>query len=719
MTASVRQGRLEDAFDRLDEVAALVRVPWAMREKLRGARENYRFMSDFAMTGGQDDSRADRYAALCAEALALGDLMLREAKSIDTPSLYYSVLRFERTRPDETPGILIERYLAALAAGADAVALESIEGRLFNRVWTTHPLGDADVEVLSRYVVSSDSPLPDHLRRLLVSALMLGATEWADLRRTRLLLDVYQSNHDAPIAIEALTAAVMVALATPRGTADLGVWADTPGDSRRRKDLEMVVKQTVCAFDTERISRKMTDEVLPELMKLKPEIDRRISDLTRDAEGKVDLASIEENPEWDKLMNRSGLADKLREMNDLQLEGSDVMMSTFASLKSFPFFNDPGNWFLPFHRGQSVVRKAGDKAVAKLSRLVQSMPVLCDSDKYSLMLLTGHMGGTGFTNMMQALEEQAEAMNEDVKSDLDEQLKKSANVARRYVQNAYRFFRLFRRKNEFRDPFINAGRLLEIEGLKTLFAGGSELTATTAEFLFGRGHYANALPLLKAVADSGIPTAEIYQKIGYAMQRGGDLPGALEMYQNSDLLRGDSLWTLKRIGSILRTLGRSSEAVGYLRRAYELDSENVSLMMSLAGALLESGHPKEALNLYYKADYLKPGERTMRLIAWCLFMTGEYERSRDSYAALGRMPGGFSPSDLMNLGHLDIIFNCYGEAAEHYASAIADYNFDTERFESELASDRKILEARGIDPVTIDLIADRALRLSREMGSTL
>ncbi|MDE6826077.1 MAG: tetratricopeptide repeat protein, partial [Paramuribaculum sp.] len=175
----------------------------------------------------------------------------------------------------------------------------------------------------------------------------------------------------------------------------------------------------------------------------------------------------------------------------------------------------------------------------------------------------------------------------------------------------------------------------------------------------------------------------------------------------------------KRIGSILRTLGRSSEAVDYLRRAYELDSENMSLIMSLAGALLESGRPKEALNLYYKADYLNPGERTMRLIAWCLFMTGEYERSRDSYASLGRMPGGFSPSDLMNLGHLDIIFNRYGEAAEHYASAIADYNFDTARFESELASDRKILEAKGIDPITIDLIADRALRMSRQMGSSI
>ena len=48
------------------------------------------------------------------------------------------------------------------------------------------------------------------------------------------------------------------------------------------------------------------------------------------------------------MMERSGLAEKLKEMSEIQEEGGDVMMGTFEHLKTFPFFSEPANWFLPF-----------------------------------------------------------------------------------------------------------------------------------------------------------------------------------------------------------------------------------------------------------------------------------------------------------------------------------------------------------------------------------
>ena len=44
------------------------------------------------------------------------------------------------------------------------------------------------------------------------------------------------------------------------------------------------------------------------------------------------------------------------------------MMGTFAHLKSFPFFNEPANWFLPFHADYSEF--TGDS-----SALMQPEPV--------------------------------------------------------------------------------------------------------------------------------------------------------------------------------------------------------------------------------------------------------------------------------------------------------------------------------------------------------
>lgn len=78
----------------------------------------------------------------------------------------------------------------------------------------------------------------------------------------------------------------------------------------------------------------MQNEVIPEMMKLRPDIMRKFKDIRNDDE---DIMSMEENPEWEELLNGSGLRDSLKEFGELQMEGSDVMMSTFSHLKSFPF----------------------------------------------------------------------------------------------------------------------------------------------------------------------------------------------------------------------------------------------------------------------------------------------------------------------------------------------------------------------------------------------
>ena len=46
------------------------------------------------------------------------------------------------------------------------------------------------------------------------------------------------------------------------------------------------------------------------------------------------------NPDWENVFEHSALGDKLREINELQMEGADVYMSTFAPLKNFPFLKN-------------------------------------------------------------------------------------------------------------------------------------------------------------------------------------------------------------------------------------------------------------------------------------------------------------------------------------------------------------------------------------------
>lgn len=77
----------------------------------------------------------------------------------------------------------------------------------------------------------------------------------------------------------------------------------------------------------------MNEELLPEMMKLGPSLYKKI----RQEDLMNDINALEENPEWQEMLDKSGITDKLKELTDLQMEGADVFMSTFSHLKSFPF----------------------------------------------------------------------------------------------------------------------------------------------------------------------------------------------------------------------------------------------------------------------------------------------------------------------------------------------------------------------------------------------
>lgn len=77
----------------------------------------------------------------------------------------------------------------------------------------------------------------------------------------------------------------------------------------------------------------MREEIIPEMLK-------NVSSMRNMRFGfeENEEENDDKNPDWADAFEQSGLGDKLREMNELQLEGADVYMSTFAALKSYPFF---------------------------------------------------------------------------------------------------------------------------------------------------------------------------------------------------------------------------------------------------------------------------------------------------------------------------------------------------------------------------------------------
>ncbi|MDE6303562.1 MAG: hypothetical protein K2M01_01945, partial [Paramuribaculum sp.] len=121
----------------------------------------------------------------------------------------------------------------------------------------------------------------------------------------------------------------------------------------------------------------------------------------------------------------------------------------------------------------------------------------------------------------------------------------------------------------------------------------------------------------------------------------------------------------------------------------------------------------EALTLYYKLDFLRPDDKVSRAMAWAFFMTGKNENSRNAYNAILSRNHEFTATDLLNLGHLDMVDKRYDSAAELYSRAIKAMGMEIESFENEMASDREILITRaGVDPLMLDITIDTAISRS-------
>ena len=247
------------------------------------------------------------------------------------------------------------------------------------------------------------------------------------------MLDAYGAD-DARLSVAAFTGLMLLLHSgrrrglSAKAAAKLDAFRET---ENWRRDLRTAYMELIKTIDTDRISRKIRDEVVPEMLKLRPEIDKKLNTSIE----KLDPAEMDENPEWHDMLEKSGLADKLKEMSEIQEEGGDVMMGTFAHLKSFPFFNEPANWFLPFHADYSEFTGDSSALMQPVAELMAAAPFLCDSDKYSFMFSLAHVPAAQRDAMMSQFKAQGDQLAELQAASLNVVGTERKNLFNKQVQN--------------------------------------------------------------------------------------------------------------------------------------------------------------------------------------------------------------------------------------------------------------------------------------------
>lgn len=728
----VAERRLREAFS-LTRSLAEGNMRWEASDRIARAEENYRYMLSYAARGADDPGRDKMADELGETVLDVVDILERDNLAADETSLYYSTFRFERTRPDETPAALISAYakaasessaLAMASRGFDEAkrraglsSLEAMERRLFLRLWVTHPLGAADAQAVRDALASP--VFPAHFGELLTGALLLGSLEYFDPAKLELLMETYAAAPSGRRGAAALIAMLIVMhrwrcrRLNDRLRDRLAAIRELPS---WKSDLHDAYLELARTRDTERITAKMRDEVMPTMLRLRPDLEKKLGKGTMK---ELDLESIEENPEWEEMFEKSGLADQMREISEITMEGGDIMMSTFGSMKSHPFFSEIANWFVPFHADRSEFEGPG----AKFAGFLEPMPFLNDSDKYSVVLSLARMPEQQASLMMSQLEQHGDQMAIAQAEALNAQSADRRNIINKHVQNLYRFFNLFRRKGEFYNPFAEGISLVEIPAVAADVSDSSTL-GVVGEFYFRHKYFAEALAAFRVLERDGETSDALYQKMGHALQRLGNPEEALRMFEQADMLNSGSTWTMRRLARGYLAAGRASEALAVLDRLDAAEPDKASNALLRGHCHLQLEEYDEAVRALYKADYLDPRSgKALRPLAWALLMRCELEQSRKYYEKLIANHDPL-PADYLNLGHLSLAERRFREAMNFYKLNItarrdpakpgtsgdsAAAQEAVEGFIADMRSDAPALLRIGVDPKLLPLITDSIL----------
>ena len=696
---ALNQRALMSAFDSLGKLMSESKI-YLFQDEAAGLQETYKRLLHYYTEGYNDPMRRRIYCELLVSAYELTDKIAHHIIGKISSHFYFSTQRTIAIAPEKISQ-LTDTAITAYETG-NIQGAELATNQLFKQIWSSRYLTEEEAESLHQ-TLHSEAQYSDHEQTSLiincqiVSSLTLGLQALFDKRKMYLLIIAAENRHEK-VKIRAFTG-ILITLYTYRDRTEyypeLKRYLDTLSEMPDfRKIVQMIIMRFILARDTEKISNKMKDEIIPEMMKLNPKLS--LKDVTPE--------SLEEgmNPEWMEQFMDSPLGKKLEEFNKLQEEGSDVMHSSFIHLKSFPFFNEIGHWFMPFITGAPAVD--GESALIKSFELFSQIGIMCNSDMYSLYFSMKQIPDESRQMMVTQIESQLSELEKQQLAELQTRDNQIERFVGQYVQDLYRFFKLYPRRDEFNDIFTHPLDFHNLPILQDYFSDENVLMHI-ADLYLQKNHFEDAFVLYQRLSGDAEKEEAMFQKKGYCKQMTGDYLNALGEYTKAELINPGSKWLLRRMAQCYRAIKKPEKALEYYLQSEKSDANNLSLLLNIGSCYLEMKNYAEALKYYFKVDYLDAhGSKAWRPVAWCSFLIGKYDQARNYYDKLL----AYSPDyqDYMNAGHTAWALQNIKEAVAFYKKSAQSLNGDYSQFQAEFNRDAPELIAAGIDPAEIPLVLD-------------
>jgi tetratricopeptide (TPR) repeat protein len=711
------KGELKNAFQKTQLLVDELQIG-EFTDRLDELKQNYTYLLHYFVDGVEDPQRKTVYNKLISKCFSLNsdlreELLLRNSSNYEfTQKRYFPHTRHHQSANELSRALhYFHSQTALLSEPENSHKIEFKRLRsnyefnlteLFRVVWLTSKFSVLEKQLVTQ--LTDENYLGWVEKSVCISALTLNLWRTFDESKLILLLDACLSA-DNMVRQRALVGLCFVLIKYnafisyfPAIRNRLVLLSD---DNHIVENFQNIFIQIIGTDETDKISKKMQEEILPEMIKISPLMKDKM-----DADSVIGSEEWEEaNPDWQAMLDESGVTDKLKELNEMQKEGADVYMSTFSLLKSFPFFSEFANWFLPFDSKHSSVNelfKIGDTTL--FSAFVRNN-VMCNSDKYSFCLSILQMPESQRANLTQSFKMEAEQLEEMTNEDaILAPVLVSKNTSKQYIQDLFRFFKLNPEHSAFSDMFSYA-LLIHRSFLFDVLASNSDFSTKIAEYYFVKNHYAEALDLFEKNLSLVRPSAALYQKIGYCYQQTSHLQMALEAYIKADIIQPDDNWTIRKIALCYRLSGNYQKALEYYQHSNFLKPEQSQILLQIGQCQSALGNYKDALSVYFQLDAESPDNpKYWRAIAWCAFVSGNMKSA--IYYSDKLVEAEPEAQNFLNAGHIAWCQKRKKDAIHHYQKCLQELQNDWKLFIEMFNKDKTYLISNGISTDDIPLLLD-------------
>ncbi len=689
---------------------------WELRSRYSEISTSYGYLLEYFEKGMHDPERHKLHKELIGKCFVLND-EIAVSRMAEKSFAVYS--QYKRKYKNETAIENLQKRFSENAANIAVANLlkdkehtekelqeqhEKILQEAYYRIWCSSGWRRNESEGVLEMLTNDEIDVND--RATLVSAIFLGLLKCFEPIKVITLCRLAQ-HKETEIAIRSLTGVLIAILVHenrikfyPEIVSALQTLKEDGTITRRIATTQI---QLLRCRETQKIDRKMREEIIPAMMK-----NPGLGDAKMGMDIIKELEENDQNPEWKEWIEKDKIKDKLEEMTKWQIEGADVYMSTFSQLKRFPFFSEICNWVRPFDTNipqiaEIMPRNSGSNK--SILGAICASRVFCNSDKYSFCFTFKQVPQEQRDMLMQQITEgnDLEAIDSNTVVPKEKIAEQQSN---QYIQDLYRFFKISDFRKDFIDPFTLPLNIVESSSLSFL-VDESKTLAHIFNYLIEKEYYSEAYNVgvkCETRCSAEECDALFYQKMGYSLQKQGEYRKAIDYYTKADIIKPDTLWTIRHIAQCYRLLGELSSALHYYETAEKLAPENNTLLMQIGECYTIKKRYDEAFARFFKVEFASPQSlKAWRAIAWCSFLVGKDEQAERYYEKILNSTKTVS-DDFLNAAHVQFVNNNISQAILLYRKA--KEMSGNKGIIPQILNDREALISRGINEEDITLLCD-------------